>query len=330
MNDAPTVVERSDVPEGRGLSGAPGAVEEALFEEAKALRRRRWRYGAAALAAVVAFGTGLGLTAFAGAPTRSGPGTTAPARGPRSSGSSAAASSTARGGVPRLRFSTQAAGLAGQTTAKESSVSCSWVVPAVPTSAYLDSRVTGAEAVSMWMGTDGRALGSFIQVGVDITTERHTTTQGLTVRYQAFWEQTAASHPVGHPIIPGDELRASISEPSLGTDWVVTLADITQGWRIRQTVSFHGQERTPFWFEGASLLDHMTPGTRIAPFVPLRPVTFKRMRINGRPLEPGRSTYLEMVNTTTRQAGVPRYTRRNDSLTISQASADSVLRHNPL
>lgn len=331
MNDAPTVLERGDDPGQRGLSGVADAVEEALFEEAKGLRRRRWRYGAAAFAAVVALGTGLGLTAYSGGPTRPGSGATVPTHVPNLLGSPLAASSREPGRVPKLRFSTQAAGLAGQTIAKESSVSCSFVVPAVPVSAYLYSRLSQPEAVSLWMGTaGGPTQGNFIQVGVDVTTERQTT-EGLTVLYQAFWAQTGSSHPVAHAVAPGDELHASISEGSPGTDWVVTIADVTQGWRFRQTVSYHGRERTPLWSEAAPILNHMTPGTtRVEPFVPLKPVSFKRMRINGRPLEPGRSTYVEMVNTTTGEAGVPRYTRRSDSLTITQTSADSVLRHNPL
>lgn len=92
-------------------------------------------------------------------------------------------------------------------------------------------------------------------------------------------------------------------------------------------LSYHVREKTPLWFEGAPLVDQ---GIHVTPLVPLKPVTFKRMRIDGRPLQPGHLIYFEMVNTTTRQAGPPRYTRLRDSLTITQTSADSVLRHNPL
>lgn len=209
---------------------AENRAEQPPFEEANAPRRQRLRYGEFALAGVLALGAGLGSAAYAGASTRSSSGAIAPSRASKLPVSSRADSSTGPGRAPKLRFTTQQAGLAGQTTARERSLGCSWVVPPVPMSAYLDSRIASTQADSMWMGTTDRQLRSFIQVGVDVATT------GRTAHYQAYWRLTERIHPVAHPVVPGDELRASIYESSPGTDWVVTIADATQQWRFSQTL----------------------------------------------------------------------------------------------
>jgi hypothetical protein len=230
--------------------------------------------------------------------------------------------------TPTLKFSTQQAGLVARRGVRETAMSSTWVVPSVPISAYTGSRIMPNEESWVWMGATNTLPRSLIQVGVAAST----TTTATSVNFSAFWNLGAGFKPhlIAHLVAQGDAMRATIAQRAPGAKWVVTLVDTTKGWRFEQSVPYRGSERFPLWFDEAPLLTSGRQRGSVASFAPMDPVRFKDMQVNGKAPDPGNSTYIEMVNTTTGQAGVPHYTAQQDSLTIGQTSADSVLAHNPL
>jgi hypothetical protein len=248
MKSALATVEPSEqVNEGCEVADS---AEQALLEEAKTLRRRRWRIGGAVLVCLLVLGAVLGIVFGPGSPSRSRSGPTP--RGSKTS-RSALEKSSGRIKAPTLRFSTYQAGLTARAPAHESSVSGTWVVPGVPISAYGGSVMQPRQETWMWMGLTAYRPGSLIRVGVDA----FTTTRATSVHYEAFWKLGATTvrvRPLGHLVAPGDELHASISESSPGADWVVALTDVSKGWRFRQIVGYRGRELFPLWFEEAPTL----------------------------------------------------------------------------
>lgn len=249
----------------------------------------------------------------------------------RSRGAASANGSTG-GSAPSLpvEFSTEQGGLVGKSLkVDERSLSSTWVVPGVPLSAYEGSKLFPRQESWVWMGLTSAAPASEIRVGIDA----FTTTSATSVHYSAFWSLGAATwkiNTIDHLVGAGDVVRASISRPSPGAKWVVTIADVTQGWRFSHAVDYSGKEHVPLWLDEAPLLTTGAHRGDRAPFAPIKAVTFTRMKVNGAPLAASKFSYIEMVNTTTGQASVPRYTASRGSLTVRQTSADSVLRHNPL
>jgi hypothetical protein len=126
------------------------------------------------------------------------------------------------------------------TSTAYSSVSGSWVVPAVSASSQLRSS-------SSWIGIDGTGRIEGLDDTTLIQTGTTQTTTGGVTHYSAWWEiLPTPSQTIAKAVTPGDEMRATIAKQPSGK-WRIQLADTTANWTFTITVAYSGPGRSAEW-----------------------------------------------------------------------------------
>jgi hypothetical protein len=127
-----------------------------------------------------------------------------------------------------------------------SSVSGDWTVPTVLPSSQPQYSAT-------WVGIDGYlpaapGQASLIQTGTEQDTAYGTTSYGA-------WYELIPADPVTipHPVVPGDDMAATITQQSVGT-WLIELQDVTAGWTFSQAVAYSTPGASAEWIEEAPSL----------------------------------------------------------------------------
>jgi len=122
-------------------------------------------------------------------------------------------------------------------TSAVSSVSGSWIVPAV--------KDIGTDAYSsVWIGIGGQFDHSLIQVG----TEQDFTNGSA--RYYAWYEMLPSySVPIDSiKISPGDQMHASISlEATNSSQWSISIEDLTNGGKFQSNFTYDSRRLTAEW-----------------------------------------------------------------------------------
>jgi hypothetical protein len=132
-----------------------------------------------------------------------------------------------------------------------SSVSSSWTEPTVNCSSSdtsLDSLVGfssllgGPSAASaFWVGLDGYNSSSVEQLGTDSDCDSGTPS------YYAWYEMypnPSVTLPSQYPVLPGDQLSASVAANSAGTSFTLDISDATAGWSFSTTQTGSGFARS--------------------------------------------------------------------------------------
>jgi len=151
------------------------------------------------------------------------------------------------------------------TGASYTSVTGSWKVASVAAS----NKQTFS---STWIGIDGFNDSNLIQTGTEADY------YSGSAHYNAWWEiLPAAETPISNIIVhPGDAMSANIHQLS-GSQWSITLTDVTTGQSFSTTQGYRGQLTSAEWIEEAP-----TVGGRIATLAHYAsPLTIDPGTVNG-------------------------------------------------
>jgi Peptidase A4 family len=132
-----------------------------------------------------------------------------------------------------------------------SSVSSSWTEPTVNCSSSdtsldglvgFSSLLGGPSAASaFWVGLDGYNSSSVEQLGTDSDCDSGTPS------YYAWYEMypnPSVTLPSQYPVLPGDQLSASVAANSAGTSFTLDISDATAGWSFSTTQTGSGFARS--------------------------------------------------------------------------------------
>jgi len=122
-----------------------------------------------------------------------------------------------------------------------------WTVPTVQTD--------GGDVSSSWVGIDGFANTSLIQVG---TAQDYDSGLFGGIAYYAWWEiLPAAETRIPQTVMPGDVMIAwifpeSVVTPNTAGTWAISLQDLTQNWSFYTTQTYSGPLTSAEWIEEAT------------------------------------------------------------------------------
>ncbi len=125
------------------------------------------------------------------------------------------------------------------TTGSFSAVSGSWVVP----QATATGSSTSGDAA--WIGVGGVTASDLIQVGTDTTVSATTGKASTSIFYEML--PAAANIVTTIPISAGDAIHASLS--GSGSQWTISIMDVTTGQSFTQTVSYASSLSSAEWIE---------------------------------------------------------------------------------
>jgi Peptidase A4 family/Bacterial Ig-like domain (group 3) len=182
-------------------------------------------------------------------------------------------------------------------------INATWIVPTVQASET-------TKASSTWIGLDGASSDdpTIIQTG----TAQITSTRGSTSYFAWYELYPNASVEIGE-VSPGDEMKDSIIEDSVGT-WTISVADLTSGERASGEVSYDGPGASAEWVEEDPEVDGRQP-----PLANFGTAQFSNLGVTGTTSLPVVSTPVDMTDNDGNIIAYPG-TVVNDSFTITYGS----------